>query len=168
MSASNRNADIFMARPALPAPESDAWGESLTIAVEAAVGNIDENTLISPAGRGRFSAIDAKRLLALLTWSYARELYSSAEIHSRLRRGQSAELWDGGVPEVADIGRFRRENRRTLQSCLQVVLHYLAAQKVADGIVTAFNESHIAAEAARRIIMSIFIDSTEGIAPMRQ
>jgi hypothetical protein len=161
MSASTTNTDIFMRIPAKPAPDTRGWNESLAIAVESAVVNLDHQTLRPPTGWQRFSALDAQRLLALLAWHYARELYSSTEIHSRLRRGRGAELWDSGIPNVADICRFRMENRRALQSCLQVALHFLATQKVTAGIVTRVNESHIAAEASRRITASIFIDSTE-------
>jgi hypothetical protein len=166
MSASNTNTDIFIRRPANPAPDTGGRNESLTTAVEAAVSNIDDNTLNPLTGRQRLSAVDAKRLLALLSWSYARQLYSSAEIHSRLRRGETAELWDSGIPDTEGICRFRIENRHALESCLQVALHYLAAQKVAEGFVTRVNESHIAAEASRRIITSIFVDSTETTASM--
>jgi hypothetical protein len=164
MSASKTNTDIFMRIPTKPATDTGVWNESLTVAVETAVGNLDETALSPPTGQKRFSTVDAKRLLTVLSWSYARELYSSAEIHLRLRRGRIAELWDGGIPDVADICCFRIENRRVLQSCLQVALHFLAAKKVVFGIVTRINEAHIAAEAARRIIASIFIDNTEATA----
>jgi hypothetical protein len=161
MSASKTNTDFFLRLAGKPAPLAGSWNESLTVAVEAAVENIDEHALSPPAGRQRFSVLDAKRLLALLSWSYARELYSSAEIHMRLRRGTTAELWEGGVPDATDIARFRMENRRALQCCLQVALRFLAAKKVVEGIVTRINEAYIAAEAARRIVAAIFIDNTE-------
>jgi hypothetical protein len=161
MSASKSNTDFFLRLAAKPAPQAGGWNESLTVAVEAAVENLDESALRPTPGRQQFSLLDAKRLLALLSWSYARELYSSAEIHMRLRRGTTAELWEGGVPGATDIARFRMENRRALQACLQVALRFLAARKVVEGIVTRINEAYIAAEAARRIIAAIFIDNTE-------
>jgi hypothetical protein len=160
MSVSKTNTDFFLRIAGKPAPQTSGWNQSLTVAVEAAVEEIDENALSPPSGWGQFSVLDAKRLLALLSWCYARELYSSAEIHMRLRRGTTAELWDGGVPEATDIARFRMENRRVLQSCLQVALRFLAAKKVVEGMVTRINEAYIAAEAARRIIAAIFIDNT--------
>ena len=40
-------------------------------------------------------------------------------------------------------------------------LRFLADQKVADGIVTKVSEAQLAEDASRRIIMSMFIDSTE-------
>jgi hypothetical protein len=164
MSACRTNTDIFMRTPSYATPNPSVWNESLTIAVEAAVGNVDARALSPPEGRKRFSPLDAKRLLALLSWSYARELYSSAEIHTRLRRGQTSELWDGGVPDVAEISHFRMENRKALQSCLQAALRFLAAKKVAEGIIARINDAHIAAEAARRIIAAIFVDNTEATA----
>jgi len=152
MSASRTNTDIFTQKRAQP---------SLTAVVETVVAGIDDHALSPLTGRQRLSALDAKRLLALLSWSYARDLYSSAEIHARLRRAETAELWDSGLPDVEGICRFRYENRQALQCCLQAALQYLAAQKVAEGFVTRINEAHIAAEAARRIIRSIFIDHAE-------
>jgi hypothetical protein len=165
-SRSNTNTDIFTRRLANPMPATSARTQSLTTAVEAAVSHVDDDVLSPLTGRQRLSAVDAKRLLALLSWSYARELYSSAEIHSRLRRGGTAELWDSGIPDKDGICRFRIENRQALQHCLQVALRFLAAQKVEEGFVTRVNESHIAAEASRRIITSIFIDSAEDTAVM--
>ena len=166
MSASktNTHTDFLLRKLANSAPDQGGRRESLTTTVEAAVGSLDENALSPLAGGQRLSAVDAKRLLALLSWSYARELYSSAEIHSRLRRGGTAELWECGIPSVADICRFRMENRRALESCLRSALHFLAVQKMAAGLVTRINEACIAAEAGRRIITAIFIDNTEATA----
>lgn len=164
MSACKSNTDIFMRIPTQQPSDTGVWKESLTVAVETAVSHLDGNALTPPAGPKRFSAVDAKRLLALLSWSYARELYSSAEIHIRLRNGRIAELWDGGVPDVADICCFRIENRRALQACLQVALRFLAAKKSVFGIVSRINDGGIATEACRRIFAAIFIDNTEATA----
>lgn len=161
MSASQTQTDFYFRAASATAPEAQPREGSLASAVEAAMDNLDDTTLGARESHQGLSAFDAKRLLALLAWSYARELYSSAEIHSRLRRGRTAELWDHGIPEVEEICRFRSANRRALQSCLQMALQFLAAQKVAAGIVTKFDESHLAAEASRRIVASIFIDSME-------
>ena len=79
----NTNTDFFMRMTARPAPDTGARRESLTATVEAAVGELDENDLSPPTPQQGLSSVDAKRLLSLLSWSYARELYSSAEIHIR-------------------------------------------------------------------------------------
>lgn len=160
MSATRTNTEIFLRKP-VRATDAIHPVKSLTAVVEAVVATIDDHALSPLSGRQRLSALDAKRLLALLSWSYARDLYSSAEIHARLRLADSAELWDSGLPDAEGISRFRLENRQALQCCLQAVLHHLAALKVAEGFVTRINDAHIAAEASRRIIRAIFIDQAE-------
>lgn len=165
MSASRMNTDFYFRMK--PAGETEIFPRqgSLTNAVEAAVGNLDDQLLRTYGRRSGLSALDAKRLLALLAWCYARELYCSAEIHSRLRRGRTAE-WDNGIPDVEQISEFRMENRMALQSCLEVALQFLAAQKVAEGLVTHVRREHITADASRRIVAAIFIDSMEATGPL--
>jgi hypothetical protein len=145
-------------RAAEPDDHCESW--SLTHVVEAAVRNVDGHSL-RPLRASDAGHSDSKRMLALLSWSYARQLYSSAAIHARLRAAPVAGLWEGETPEEEDIRRFRDENRHALEYCLRTVLVFLAAQKVAEGLVTWINESHLAAEASRRIIVAMFIDSTE-------
>jgi hypothetical protein len=163
MSASRFDTEYFIKAVVRPGGVRDPRNTSLTTAIVATVNQCEEKALRLTSGSQPAPAADNRRLLAVLAWSYARELYSSAEIHSRLRRGGAAGLWQGEVPEIADIGRFRTENRRALQSCLQVALRLMAAQKVAEGFVTRIDESHIAAEAGRRITMAGFIDSMESV-----
>ena len=133
---------------------------SLTHVVEAAVRNVDECCLRPLRTSGAVNR-DAKRMLALLSWSYARQFYSSVAIHARLRVDPVAGFWEGGTPDQEDIRRFRDENRHALEQCLHAALRFMAAQKVAEGLVTRINEAHIAAEAARRVITAAFIDSAE-------
>lgn len=160
MSATKTHTEFYF-RPAPMASEALSQRVNLSTTVQSAVRNIEDQTLAPLAGRAGRPATDAKRLLALLAWSYARELYSSAEIHSRLRRGWTAELWEHGIPGADEIKRFRAENRRALETCLQMALRYIAGQKVTEGFVTKFEESHVSAEAKRRIVAAIFIDSLE-------
>ncbi len=75
-------------------------------------------------------------------------------------------LWDNGIPDVEQISEFRMENRMALQSCLEVALQFLAAQKVAEGLVTHVRREHITADASRRIVAAIFIDSMEATGPL--
>ncbi|MGA2544899.1 MAG: hypothetical protein ABSG78_25390 [Verrucomicrobiota bacterium] len=159
----NTMTDACSRMPANKLPAAGAHDQALelTQVVAAAVRNLDEHSLNPLPGPRGSSVTDAKRLLSLLCWSYARQIYSSAEIHFRLRGTPTAGLWDSGAPATADICRFRQENRSVLQACLGAVLRFLVAQKVAEGFVTRINESHIAEEASRRIIMAMFIDSVE-------
>jgi hypothetical protein len=134
--------------------------------VAAAVRNIDDDA-INPLPRHRGAAAGhAKRLLAVLSWSYAHEIYSSAQIVACLDVSQTGEMWGGGAPDWAEIQRFRAENRSALQICLLAALRFLAAQKVAAGVVTRINESWLAAEAARRIVAAMFTDSVEPAMPL--
>jgi len=133
----------------------------LTHVVEKAVRNLDEHSLNRLPGPRCCSVTDAKRLLSVLCWSYACQLFSSAEIHCRIHGAPTASQWDNGVPRPSDICRFRQENRLTLQACLVAALRFLATRKVAEGFITRFNESHIAEEASRRIIVAMFVDSVE-------
>lgn len=160
MNALRTSTDNFGRKPIDMVPRREIQRDSLTLAVEEAIDQLGDRAFSSMLGPG-FSVADTRRLLALLSWSYAREVYSSMEIHSALQRSGTDELWNMTVPDMEDIRRFRTQNRAALQSCLQAALHYLAKQKVAQGVVTKFNESYIAAEATRRIIVSIFVDSVE-------
>ena len=164
MSAIKSNTDFFMRKPAMTAPAIHSHRGSLTTAVQTAVATIDDAEVVLPPAR-EMSIADAKRLLALLVWCYANELYSSAEIHVRLRRAGTTELWEHSEPGLGDICRFRAENRLALERCLKMALHFLAEQKVAAGVVTKVNQAAIAAEASRRLITSIFIDSIEAPRP---
>jgi hypothetical protein len=161
MSASQSNTERFVQLQPGAAARGCEPLESLTEVVEAAARAIDDGTLNPTAGRQRLSSLDAKRLLALLTWCYVREHYSSAEIHARLRRAGAAELWDSGLPDMAAISQFRLFNRHALEACLKVALRHLAAQKVAEGFITRINDEHIAAEASRRIVVSMFTDCVD-------
>lgn len=161
MSATKTHSEFHFRTATTLGSELLAGRPSLSATVQSAVRQVPDEVIRPISVHTRHSTKDGKRLLALLAWSYARELYSSAEIHSRLRRGWTAELWEDGVPAAEDIKRFRTENRRTLQTCLQLALRLMARQKVEEGFVTKFDESHIAAEASRRIVNAAFIDSME-------
>jgi hypothetical protein len=133
----------------------------LTHVVEEAVSSLDEYSLKPLPGSRCSSITDAKRLLSLLCCSYARQLYSSAEIYFRAYGATTNDLWNTGAPGLADICRFREENRPALQACLGAALRFLVSRKVAEGFITRINESFIAEEASRRIIVAMFVDSVE-------
>jgi transposase len=163
MTATTSNTEIFRRAPATrtSSAKDGARTFSLTHVVEAAVSNIADESLVPLARHGGPAAEDARHLLAMLSWSYARQLYSSAQIQAYLSGGVAEDLWKGGAPNVAEIHRFRQENRASIEVCLHAALRFLAAQKLAEGLVTKINEAHLGAEAARRITMAMFIDSME-------
>ena len=142
------------------ATRADGPAQSWTLArtIDAAVRKVDVRFIHTLQGQ---SDSDAKRLLALLTWSYTRQLYSSREIFDQLHAWAAIDCWEGSPPSTGAIRRFRDENRAVLQTCLDSALHFQAEQKVSEGVVTRFNEERVSEEATRRIIMARFVDSLE-------
>src|ERR1039457_685272 len=117
-----------------------------------------------PAGFDRrFSAglaFKPQQLLALLTYCYARQIYSSALIAQLLRRDLDLiRLCPEGLPDPEDLRRFRGENREALLFCLKTALRFLLEKKVAAGVLTKISETQLAEEASRRIITAVFLDS---------
>jgi hypothetical protein len=131
---------------------------TLANAIDVAVRKVDVRFIHPLPGQ---SPSDSKRLLALLTWSYTRQLYSSREIFDQLHAWAAIDCWEGGPPSGESIRRFRDENRSVLQVCLDSALRFQAQQKVSEGVVTRFNEAGVNDEAMRRIIMARFVDSLE-------
>src|SRR5512139_1424763 len=73
-------------RPSEPCPLGRGEPWSLAHVVRAAVRAIDEGTLTPVAGNHAGPACQPRTLLALLSYSYAREIYSSTEIEQSLQR----------------------------------------------------------------------------------
>src|SRR5262249_35129625 len=126
----------------------DSW--SLAHVVEAAALKVDEHSL-SPLRSPGAGATDARRMLILLAWCYARLLYSTVEIHRRLHSSPAMHIWNGAIPDEEEIRQFRDENQAAIQDCLKAALRFQAGQKMAEGFITRFNEVQIAEEATRRI-----------------
>jgi len=136
---------------------------SLATAVEAAVSAIDSDTLIPVAPVDAGLALQPKALLAVLTFSYARQIYASIDIETSFRSDSNFRLLcREQFPDARILRRFRRENREALLGCLRAALRFLAEQKVAQGLVTHVNEAHVTEEARRRIIMAMFTDGLGG------
>jgi transposase-like protein DUF772 len=148
----------------LPAPERFIETEpcALVRAVQAAVRAVETGSLRPVAGADAGALCQPRMLLALLSYNYARQVYSSADIENSMRADvELRQICRHQLPDAQILFRFRRENRDALQRCLQITLHYLAENKVAEGIVTRVSEACLAEEANRRIIMAMFTDSME-------
>jgi hypothetical protein len=161
MNETKSNTEIYLSMPGnrLAKRGAMSWPCSLTHVVEAAAYNIDDEA-INPLPRHRNGdASEAKRLLALLSWSYAREVYNSEQILACLAGDPLGEGMDGGAPDCSELRRFRAENRAGLHVCLLAALRFLAEEKLAQGVVTRIDESHLAAEAERRIVTAMFLDT---------
>ena len=135
---------------------------SLAHAVEVAVRAVDDTRLVPVAPLDAGLALQPRSLLALLAYSYAQQVYCSADIEAGLRRDPNfCQLCHGTFPDARSLRRCRRENRAALMLCLTAALRFVADQKVAQGVVTRINEPNLAEEANRRIIMAMFTDSME-------
>jgi hypothetical protein len=133
---------------------------SLANAIEGAAREIDASRLTSVAPVDAGHALQPRTLLALLAFSYARQIYASDEIESFLRADRNfGLLCREQMPDARTLRRFRRENREALLVCLKAGLRFLSAQKVAEGVITRVNETCLGEEARRRIIMAMFTDS---------
>jgi len=135
---------------------------SLVEAVQAAVQRIEENWLRPIAARTASLAFQPRVLLAVLTYCYAKQVYSGSEIHNYLLRDEAfRRVCRSEFPNLGEIELFRRQNRSIIERCLNATLRFLAEQKVAAGFVTRLNVTFIAEEAKRRIIMAAYVTSLE-------
>jgi transposase len=128
--------------------------------VEEAVRAVDSNTLIPVAPVDAGPALQPRALLAVLAFSYARQMYASSDIETSFRGDSNFRLLcREQFPDARILRRFRRENRKAVLTCLRAALRFLAEQKVVQGLVTHVNEAHVTEEANRRLIMAMFTDS---------
>src|SRR5262249_1971322 len=98
----------------------------------------------------------------LLAFCYARQIYGSIEVVTRLRYDEGLRgLCDELIPDADTIRRFRTENRQALDFCLQAALRFQAEEKVAQGLLAKINEQRIGEEPQRRITMAMFTDSMD-------
>jgi hypothetical protein len=136
--------------------------KSLAQAVESAVRGIDSKFIKPVASQNAGPAFQSTALLALLTFCYARQIYSSAAIAEQLSRDFTLFRVDGyGLPDALVLQQFRTINRWPLDMCLRSALLFLAEEKIEQGIITHVKESTINEEASRRIVMAMFTDSLE-------
>jgi len=144
------------------AAESTSGIDPLAVASRQAAHSVDERRLIPVVLQdGRF-IVQSKPLLALLTYCYSQQVYGSARICDRLGRDKKLqEFCDDELPNAGVLRTFRDSNRESVRCCLERVLCFSAAQKVAAGFVTRVDSRHLADEARRRVIMAAFLDSMQ-------
>ena len=135
---------------------------SLAHAVATAARKVDERMLTLVGQTKAAGGLGARTLLALLAFCYARQIYGSIEVVTRLRYDEGLRgLCDELTPDPNTIRQFRTENRQALEFCLQAALRCQAEEKVAQGLLTKVNEERLAEEARRRITMAMFTDSMD-------
>jgi hypothetical protein len=138
----------------------ETW--SLAHAVAAAARKVDERILTLVGQTNAAGGLGARTLLALLAFCYARQIYGSIEVVTRLRYDEGLRgLCDELTPDPGTIRQFRTENRQALEFCLQAALRFQAEEKVAHGLLTKVNEERVVEEARRRITMAMFTDSMD-------
>lgn len=135
---------------------------SLTEVVKAAVQQNEESCLRTVSAYCATLVFQPRVMLGLLTYCYARQIYGSSEIQNIMARDTGFRgMCQNKCPDAREIQQFRQQNRSAIQTCLTAALLFLAEQKIATGFVTRANETFIADEAKRRIIMAACIDSME-------
>jgi transposase len=135
--------------------------QSLSQAVRQAVRAVAECALRRVAHPDAGVAFEPRPLLAVMTYCYANEIYGSADIEDVLRRDQPyRQSCQNEFPGARVFRRFRRENRQVLQSCLERVLRFVMAYKMAPGLV-GVSDGQVSLEASRRIGIAMFMDSME-------
>jgi hypothetical protein len=144
------------------ADTSNEHARSLAQAVEAAVDKVNETALREVAPLDSAPAVQARALLALLTFCYARQVYSSRTIEAQLQEFTCRRFAGDRLPDAAMLQLFRLHNRGPLSFCLKSALSFMAEEKIRQGFVTHVKEAHLVQESRRRIVMAMFTDSLEG------
>jgi hypothetical protein len=135
----------------------------LQLAVLSAVNTIGELVLESshPHSSSPEHRTGQKALLALLVYSYATQVYASADIASKFVTSGTADGNLSPLVTVEALRGFRVANRDALRLCLFQVLCSIAEEKRRSGIVTKVKLEHLAEEASRRITTAAFMDHVE-------
>jgi hypothetical protein len=104
----------------------------------------------------------AEDLLALLSHCYAHEVYGSIEIENLLACDATCRcLALAAIPRASEIRLFRKKHREAIENCLADILRQRAEQKLNEGFVAKVNHLNFGAEARRRLVTAMFIDSME-------
>jgi len=133
--------------------------QSLSQAVQHAVRWVDDAALRRVAPQNAGPGFEPRTLLAVMTYCYAREIYSSIDIEEMLRRDQPfRNLCQNEFPGARVFRKFRRENRDVLQGCLFQVLHWVLGPAQGPSVIS---DEDIALAASRRMSAATFVDSME-------
>lgn len=159
---SQRNAELAARPPVVRFGFKSPTARSLAEAVESAVERVDESSLNGELGPDVPPIFQARSLLGLLAFCYARQVYSSDTIAGQIRRDFGMlQLETDKYPDTFVLQRFRCENKGPLVFCLKSALLFLAAEKVSQGLITHVKEARILEDARRRVVVAMFTDSLE-------
>ena len=99
-------------------------------AVQVAARAISRNALHPVCSPAAGVAHHPRALLAVVTFCYASEIYSSEDIEDLMLRDVNFRTVCGNqVPDARTVRRFRRYNREAIEMCLCAVLRALAEQE---------------------------------------
>jgi transposase len=98
-------------------------------AVQVAARAISRNALHPVSSPDAGVAFHPRALLAVLTYCYASEIYSSTDIEDVMWQDVNfRRMCANQIPDAPTLRRFRRHNREAIETCLYVVLRSLAEQ----------------------------------------
>ena len=126
-------------------------------AVQVAARAIARNVLHPVCSPAAGVAFHPRSLLAVLTYCYVSEIYSSSEIEELMRRDANFRCVCGNqMPDAQTLRRFRRYNHEAIEACLQAVLRFVAEQN--GQILT---EAEIFEQAHRQLQTAMLMDMHE-------
>ena len=98
-------------------------------AVQVAARAISRNALHPVCSPAAGVAFHPRALLAVVTYCYASEIFSSQDIEDlMLRDAHFRTVCGNQVPDAHTVRRFRRYNREAIETCLCAVLRAMAEQ----------------------------------------
>jgi hypothetical protein len=126
-------------------------------AVQVAARAISRSALQPVCSPASGVAFHPRALLAVLTYCYASEIYSSTDIEDLMRRDVNFRTVCGNqIPDAQILRRFRRHNREALEHCLYCVLQLLADQAGAHP-----TDSEVMERAHQEITTAVLMDMND-------
>ncbi|HWN96992.1 MAG TPA: transposase [Methylomirabilota bacterium] len=126
-------------------------------AVQVAARAISRNALHPVCSPATGVAFHPRALLAVLTYCYASEVFSSDDIEDLMLRDANFRAFCGNqVPDARTLRRFRRYNREAIETCLSAVLRALAEQSG-----THPTDAEVFEQAHRKLANAVLMDMPE-------
>ena len=130
---------------------------SPTQAVQVAARAISRNALHPVCSPAAGVAFHPRALLAVLTYCYSSEIYSSVDIENLMWRDATFRNVCGNqIPDAPTLRRFRQHNREPIEQCLHAVLRFQAEQSGAHPTDTDIYE-----QAHQQVLTAILMDLRE-------
>ena len=126
-------------------------------AVQVAARAISRNALQPVSAPAAGVAFHPRALLAVLSYCYASEIYSSTEIEDLMWRDATFRALCGDqIPDAGTLRRFRRHNHEAIETCLDAILRSLA-----DQAGTHPTEVEIHEQAHQHLMTAMWMDMHE-------